>query len=392
MKTSSNSNNSNNNKLLVPSSPIISISNGSNCTHNNNQEIENGLDFILKHFDQDRLFPRTIMTKKLGHQKEVFSKKEAAQFFKESDFIDCRINAFPSYTDYKGIQRYPPDLIFIDIDKKDFKTSIGFEVALFTTLKNVKVKLKNSNKNDIYPTVLKTGRGYHIILPIECPIVLENVKEFQKYKNDKPSQEFLRFAKDFLSDDKADKNNNPSFKSCLLRIPGSINSKYNIQVKILQKWNNYRPNISIELLLDFRRYLKNKNRQKTVLVSKPNRSNNNTNNFHNDTYYEWINKKILANSFQDYRKVIINLILTPYLIVIKKLSYEESYQIINLWLQKCDLLSGRRLDFNKKFLVTIALITAYKKQIPPMKMITLKTNYNDLYFILVQKEKEERVG
>jgi threonyl-tRNA synthetase len=165
LKTSSSNNYSNNNKLLVPSSPIISLSNnGSNGTHNN-KEIENGLDFILKHFDQDRLFPRTIMTKNLGYQKEVFSKEEALQFFKESDFIDCRINAFPSYTEYKGLQRYPPDLIFIDIDKKDFKTSIGFEVALSTTLKNIKVKLGNNN-NDIYPTVLKTGRGYHIILPI----------------------------------------------------------------------------------------------------------------------------------------------------------------------------------------------------------------------------------
>ena len=87
----------------------------------------------------------------------------------------------------------------------------------------------------------------------------------------------------------------------------------------------------------------------------------------------------------------MNLILAHYLIVIKKLSFEESHQIINEWLQKCNLLSGRKLDFNKKFLVTIALTTAYKKQIPPMKMITLKTNYKDLYFILVQKEKE-RIG
>jgi len=77
-----------------------------------------GFQFILNHFTPDRLFPRTIMTKKLGYQKEVFSKEEAIKFFEESDFIDCRINAFPSFTDYKGIQRYPPDFIFTDLDKK----------------------------------------------------------------------------------------------------------------------------------------------------------------------------------------------------------------------------------------------------------------------------------
>ena len=76
-----------------------------------------------------------------------------------------------------------------------------------------------------YPTVLWSGNGYHIIQPIDCPIELEHIREFQKYENIIPllSQEFLRFAKDYLSNGKADKANYPSFNSCLLRIPGSIN-------------------------------------------------------------------------------------------------------------------------------------------------------------------------
>ena len=94
-------------------------------------------------------------------------------------------------------------------------------------------------------------------------------------------------------------------------------------------------------------------------------------------------KKILTNPFPDYRKLIINLILTPYLVVIKKLSYEDSSQIINNWLQKCDLL--RKLDFNARNLVNSALATAYKKQIPPMSIITLKANYKDLYILILQK-------
>src|SRR5688500_9399459 len=106
------------------------------------KEIETGLDFILSHFNHYRpLFPRTIMTKKLGYQKEVFSKEEALQYFKESDFIDCRIKAFPSFTDYKGIQRYPSDFIFIDLDKNKFKTEKSFELALSRSLKNIQEKL-----------------------------------------------------------------------------------------------------------------------------------------------------------------------------------------------------------------------------------------------------------
>jgi len=39
-------------------------------------KVQDGLDFILSHF-QEPLFPRKIMTKKLGYQIEVFNKEEA---------------------------------------------------------------------------------------------------------------------------------------------------------------------------------------------------------------------------------------------------------------------------------------------------------------------------
>lgn len=349
--------------------------------HNN---IEKGLDFILNHFIQNRLFPRTIMTKNLRYQREVFSKEEAMKLFEESDFIDCRINAFPSFTEYKGIQRYPPDFIFIDLDKSNFKTDRSFELVLSNTLKNIREKLEG----DAYPSVLFTGNGYHIYQPVYCPTVLENVTEFSKF-TDKPSDQFFRFAKDFLSNGKADKSHNPSFKSCLLRIPNSINSKNNTVVKIVQQWNGSRPTITRELLLVFRRDLIQKKideynyRQKIFNIRNKNR--NNSSYVH---YYEWIDKKILTNPFSDYRKIIINLILAPYLVVIKKLSYEESYHIINEWLQKCNLL--RNLDFNVRTVVNTALTTAYTKQIPPMRVIRLKTSYKDLYFLLMQKGKIER--
>ena len=338
-------------------------------------EIESGLDFVLSHLEKPILFPRTIMTKKLGYQKVVYSKEETLEYFLDSELVDCRINAYPNLTEYKDVPRYKPEFLFIDIDRNNFKSDGKLELALYNTLKNIKEKLQTA------PTVLFTGGGYHIYQPVEIPTALENIREFSKF--DKPSEQFLRFAKDYLSKCKADKNNNPSFKSCLLRIPESINSKYNKKVKIIQKWNKVRPPIPREFVEEFRTYLIQKKideqiqRQKVLLKSKRQKKNKDTTN---KNYYDWIDKKILAHPFSDYRKIIINLILTPYLIVIKKLSYEESYQIINEWLQKCDSL--RKLDFNTKYLVKYALNTAIQKRIPPMKLETLRSINTELYRIL----------
>ena len=66
--------------------------------------------------------------------------------------------------------------------------------------------------------------------------------------------DFVRFFKNFLSFEKADKNNNPSLKSCLLKIPGTINSKYYTEVKTMHKWNGFRPSITL-LIGDFYAYL-----------------------------------------------------------------------------------------------------------------------------------------
>jgi hypothetical protein len=86
-------------------------------------QIEANLDFILKHLNVP-LFPRTIMTKALGYQKEVFNKHELLAYFKASDFKDYRINAYPAYTEYKGVNLTAPSFIMIDLDLKDFAYSM----------------------------------------------------------------------------------------------------------------------------------------------------------------------------------------------------------------------------------------------------------------------------
>jgi uncharacterized lipoprotein YehR (DUF1307 family) len=349
------------------------------------REVGNGLDFLLSHFYQERLFPRKIQThKSQGKQIEVFSKEEAMKHFEQSDFVDCRINNFPSYTNYKGIQRYPPDSIFIDIDRSTFKEDKSYDNAVSRTLKNIKNKLNG------YPTVNNSGNGCHIVLPIECP-VLEQIEQFQKYKDIFPSlnlsQEFLRFAEDFLSNGKADTSHHPSFKSCQIRIPGSINwkcldNRYKrflgyIKVKILQEWNKVRAPITREFIEDFRTYLEQK-------VTDQKQENNNTNQHQkysniNNQSLEWI-EKLLKTPIEDFRKNATNLILAPYFINIEKLSYQESFNILIEWLKRCD--SIRKLDFNPMPLAKSALNIATQKKIPPMKLETLRNRNSEIYQIL----------
>ena len=133
-------------------------------TNKNKKEIEIGLDFILSHLEEPTIFPRTIMTKKLGYQRIVYSKEIALEHFIESDFIDCRINAFPSL---KEGATWIPELLFIDLDLSGFNNKESLQVALNKTLRNIKEKLANENA---HPTVLWSGNGYHIILPVYCPI------------------------------------------------------------------------------------------------------------------------------------------------------------------------------------------------------------------------------
>ena len=357
--------------------------------------IESGLDFILNHFygQEPFLFPRKISTFKSNNKQFlVRSKQEIINAFTDSNFVDCKINAYSYLTDYKGIQRYKPNFIFIDLDKTNFKSERSFKLALSTTFQNIMDKLVvDNNSSNAYPTVIETGGGYHVYQPIYCPTALENVIQFSGF--DRPSEQFLRFAKDNLSNGKADKQNNPSFKSCLLRIPGSINSKYDSEVKIIQKWNGYRPPIPREFIEEFRTFLIQKKideaKQRQKILNLRNKIRKNNSNVNIGYYYEWIDEKILANPFPDCRKIIVDLILAPYLINIKKMSYEESYQVIREWLDKCNSL--QKLDNYQNFVnyrIHSALKAATQKGIGPMNFYKIKTDsrYNtNLYLLILQK-------
>jgi hypothetical protein len=70
---------------------------------------------------------------------------------------------------------------------------------------------------------------------------------------------FIQFAEEYFTDYAADRLHKPTVKSCLVRIPATLNSKciakrQDAEVKIIQKWDGIRPSIQ-SLLRQFRIWL-----------------------------------------------------------------------------------------------------------------------------------------
>lgn len=298
------------------------------------------------------------------------------QAFKESKFVDCRVNAYPSYTAYKGIQRYPANFIFADLDLSLIRTEQSLEKALCDTLRVTRFKLNGS------PTVLWTGNGYHIYQPIDA-IILEQLSRFEEFEN--PSLKFIRFAEHYLTSGKSDPSHNPSFKSCMVRIPGTYNSKYpkgKNEVRIIQKWDGYRPPMNL-LFPAFDDYLVDQ-KLKEIKLSKriqrrfgiPGKPTH---------HISWI-ETLLQTPIDDYRKNAIGLILAPYLINIKKSPYDEASVTIRDWLKKCYQL--RSLDPNFDYRIKYSLNSAIRKLQLPIRFSTLERKNKRLHKILSDKMQE----
>ena len=126
--------------------------------------VQSGLEFILSHFSGPS-FPRKISRSGTErHQIEVDSKERAMVHYQGALWEDCRISAF-------GVNQTNPDLIFIDIDAADFASMRSSKLALTATLKKI-----NDDLAGAHPTVTESGRGYHIIQPLDCPMPLENIR------------------------------------------------------------------------------------------------------------------------------------------------------------------------------------------------------------------------
>jgi Primase X len=350
------------------------------------RKVQDGLDFILSHF-QEPIFPRKIMTKRLGYQVDVFNKEEALEYFKDSNYEDCRINAYHSFTEYHSINRTPISFLMVDIDWKDFKKGkSALERALNNTLQKITEAIGGN------PTVLWTGNGYHVYQPVSGFILeeYETFYDFTKYFDKDLTSLFIQFAEEYFTDYAADHLHNPTVKSCLTRIPGSLNSKCvakgeDAEVNIIQRWNGSRPSIQ-PMLREFRRWLiqkkvdafeKLKKQEKFQMTVSKNQERTNT--------IKWIEKGILERPLPDHRKYIIWRILSPYLLNVKKLPKEEAYSVMKEWLEKCDNLE--KLNFNPKIKIKDGLKGASKGYLP-ISMEKLKDENRQLYDVVLDRIRE----
>ena len=329
--------------------------------------IPENLDFILSHF-QEPIFPRTVMTKALGYQMEVFNIKEVIEYFRASNYEDCRINAYPSFTKYDGINRTPPSFLMIDIDLKDFISRYRLDRAMNRILKKIETITHG------HPTILWTGNGYHIYQPTEG-FILEEEEIFAKFidQNGKDlTSKFMQFAEDFLTNKKGDPQHRPSIHSCLVRIPGTINCKCGQTVRIMQRWDGQKPAINY-LLRDFRRWLID---EKLEQYRHAKRAQHQTTN---STTIRWI-EKLLKTPIDDYRKFVVWRILAPYLINIRKCSADEASNIIRGWLDRCRNL--RQLDFTPNYIIKYNINSAKRNNYLPISLEKLKIENIYLYKVV----------
>jgi hypothetical protein len=363
-------------------------------TPSSSVSIESGLDIILSHLEEP-YFPRrisTYLTAKSGPwQILVNTRDEALEKFRESNLLDCRISAYryPVPT-VRGINAQVVNFVMCDLDRRDkvFKTTKLFNQCLQETLNNFNVKLHSAN-----PTVIWSGNGYHILQPLYAydkdgiPIVLETESIFTKFEES--SINFMRYIERLMTNGLADSQHSRgmAFGNCMVRIPGSYNSRYRknkaqSEVKIVQLWDGYRPNIQW-LLRDYwisliqmknNEALDKLRRDQKRLRYSWKKGIDLTNQQSQVSMIDWI-ESIYKKPLNDFRRYCIWRIFVPYFINIRRLGQSETFDLVKDWLDRCSLL--RRLDFNARCNINYALRTV--RGYCPISLDDLKTEKPQLY-------------
>jgi hypothetical protein len=189
----------------------------------------------------------------------------------------------------------------------------------------------------------------------------------------------MEFSEDFLTNKRGDPQHNPTVNSCLVRVPGTINSKCKEEVKVIQKWDGNKPPINY-LLRDFRRWLINEKMEQQKLSLRERRRKVGPDiSDRKDKTIQWI-ENLIQTPIDDHRKFAIWRILAPYFINIKHYSVDEAFNIIRDWLDKCRAL--RQLDFNPNYIVKYNINNAKKAGYLPISLDKLKMENSCLHNLL----------
>ena len=305
-----------------------------------------------------------------GKQFIVCNKEQILDACIKSNFKDCRLNAYPILED--GLQQ-APNILFIDLDCKSELTELNRNLE--KTLNIIKGKLKGWR-----PTVLWSGNGYHIYIVLDIR-PLELIKELKEL-SDEPSNQFLKFAENLFTNNERDNNHKPSFKSCLLRIPNTINSKNKSEVKIIKRYNtNNIQKIDNNSLREFRVFLADEDIKKKVDSKQKYYSvkyNENSNSI--PKCYQWIGDKLLKTPIPDYRKRTIDLVLVPFFIVIKKFSASQTFDLNKEYFITCHKLQPLNPSINEfENRIKMAIEKSIDNKIPPIKIQNMRNKYPQWY-------------
>ncbi len=218
---------------------------------------------------------------------------------------------------------------------------------------------------------------------------LELIKELSELSK-KPSEEFLRYAELTFSMKKKDSGHNPSFKSSLLRIPYTFNSKNLLtnnendrekaEVKIVQKFDNdnVKP-INIKLLRDYRLWLADNDllRKKKKNSRLQNKSCNIIDKNELAKKYFWI-ERLLQTPLPCFRRYCLYRILVPYLVNVRKLNDEECFDVLKTWLEKCNNLSIIPFNIESEIKTRLNGVKDYE----PLSLYKLRNENTDLYDVV----------
>ena len=325
----------------------------------NEDDVADGINSLLNLFEMvgQSLFPRTIMTASYTGAFVIHSLEDMYRAFKEANFQDCRISAYPP-TKEDPMVRLVPNVVLLDIDYDDDLVKDNGAEHADSANKIVVEKIINNLKTKYHIEnlmVIKTGNGRHILVPFGFTKPFEYIQEMQpitrllispyrKMSNNILSESFLSFAKTFLSDNQADKANYPRFSNIFLRVPGTINMKmkYGIahiirteieciyEQKLLPNFGDLFPNTN--LISKFHSHMctiaGNQKDKIKMYKQYPRR-------YHNNRTIHWI-EVLHTMAVSDCRKRIIRLILAPYTVNIKKLSFQDSIVWIKEWAEICN--------------------------------------------------------
>jgi hypothetical protein len=372
-------------------------------------KVYEGLDFMMEHFEdceelprQRTRVPRNLLTGPTRRPYTVNSREEAMMYYKPALYEDCYLNAYTNYEEmiqkgelpstYKPLPRH----VMIDLDRVSFQTDEELETALKETLANIRENITGLSGRE--PTVIWSGNGYHIHIPLdgwESP--LEELPEFYNFRNYPGlTDRFLRFAERELTNGKADQHHNPSIKSCLFRVPGTINSKAKAVgkdpfVRIVQgkypslklglpRYNRLsRPTNAflnkflaslIQEVIDDK--VEKLNRRRYLAKVGEGNGGGSGNIF-------WVDR-LLQTPVEDGRKDLIFWVLAPYLVTVRGLDYDRSYHIIELWLGKCDNVRSLEPGWDAfRYRIRYCLDVAEDQERKPIRLDTFKEYYPGAY-------------